>query len=57
MTSHGGLLLVRELDDHLGLSLLVADHITDDRHGKNTQLPLPDLSRQSIIVDWRDTKM
>ena len=48
VTSDSGLLLVRELDEHLGLSLLMAEHITDDRRGKNTQLPLPDLLRQSI---------
>jgi len=48
VTSDGGLLLVRELDERLGLSLLIAEHITDDRRGKNTQLPLPDLLRQSI---------
>jgi hypothetical protein len=32
----------------LGLSLLIAEHITDGRRGKNTQLPLVDLLRQSI---------
>jgi len=48
VTSDGGQLLVRELDEHLGLSSLVAEHIPDDRPGKNTQLPLPDLLRQSI---------
>jgi hypothetical protein len=40
--------LVRELDERLGLSALIAEHIVDDRRGKNTQLPLPDLLRQSI---------
>src|SRR5450759_988112 len=48
VTSDSGLLLVRELDERLGLSLLIAEHITDDRRGRNTQLPLPDLLRQSI---------
>ncbi len=48
VTSDGGLLLVRELDERLGLSALIAKNIMDDRHGKNTQLPLPDLLRQSI---------
>jgi hypothetical protein len=42
VTSDSDLLLVRELDERLGLSLLMAEHITDDRRGKNTQLPLPD---------------
>lgn len=48
VTSDGGLLLVRELDERLGLSLLIAEYITDDRRGRNTQLPLPNLLRQSI---------
>lgn len=48
VTSDGGLLLVRELDERLGLSLLIAEYIADDRRGRNTQLPLPDLLRQSI---------
>jgi hypothetical protein len=32
----------------LGLSALITANILDDRSGKNTQLPLPDLPRQSI---------
>lgn len=48
VTSASGLLLVRGLDERLGLSPLIAENITDDRRGKNTQLPLPDLLRQSI---------
>ena len=48
VTSDGGLLLVRELDERLGLSALIAENIMQDRRGKNTQLPLPDLLRQSI---------
>ena len=47
VTSDGGLLLVRELDERLGLSELIAEHLTDSR-GKNTQLPMADLLRQSI---------
>ena len=34
VTSDGGLLLVRELDERLGLSALIAEHLTDSR-GKN----------------------
>jgi hypothetical protein len=48
VTSDSGLLLVRELDERLGLGSLMVEHLTDDRRGKNTQLPLPDLLRQSI---------
>ena len=48
VTSDGGLILVRELDERLGFSDLVAQHLSDSRHGKNTQLPLADLLRQSV---------
>ena len=48
ITSDAGLLLVRELDERLGLGQLISDNLTDHRRGKNTQLPLPDLLRQSI---------
>ncbi len=48
VTSDGGLLLVRELDERLGLSTLITENIMDARRGKNTQLPLLDLLRQSI---------
>ena len=48
VTSDSGLLLVRELDERLGLSVLILENIMDSRRGKNTQLPLPDLLRQSI---------
>ncbi|MBV8452396.1 MAG: IS1380 family transposase, partial [Deltaproteobacteria bacterium] len=47
VTSDGGLLLVRELDERLGLGELIDRHLADPR-GKNTQLPLADLLRQSI---------
>ena len=47
MTSDGGLILVRELDERLGFGELIERHLTDAR-GKNTQLPLTDLVRQSI---------
>src|ERR1035441_6031267 len=48
ISSDAGLLVVRELDERLGLSQLISDNLTDARRGKNTQLPLPDLLRQSI---------
>ena len=47
VTSDGGLLLVRELDERLGFGELIERHLTDER-AKNTQLPLADLVRQSI---------
>ena len=36
-----GLLLPRELDEHLGLSVLIDRHLTDPRTGRNSQFPLP----------------
>jgi hypothetical protein len=48
VTSDGGLILVRELDERLGLGDLIRQHLTDSRRGKNTQLPLADLLRQSV---------
>jgi hypothetical protein len=47
VTSDGGLVLVRELDERLGFGELIARHLADSR-GKNTQLPLVDLLRQSV---------
>ena len=48
VTSDGGLVLVRELDERLGFSQLIEQHLSDPRRGKNTQLPLADLLRQSV---------
>ena len=38
---------MRELDERLRFSGLIEQHLTDSR-GKNTQLPLADLPRQSV---------
>src|SRR3984893_13025904 len=48
VTSDGGLVLVRELDERLGFGELMDRHLGDSRRGKNIQLPLADLLRQSI---------
>ena len=40
VTSDGGPILVRELDERLGLGELIAEYLTDSRRGKTTQLPL-----------------
>ena len=48
VTSDGGLLLVRELDERLGLGKLIEDHLTDTRQGENKKFPLADLVRQSV---------
>lgn len=57
ITSDGGLILARELDERLGFGDLIAQHLTDSRCGKNTQLALSDLLRQSVysrIVGYED---
>jgi hypothetical protein len=48
VTSDAGLILVRELDERLGLQAIIAEHLSDSRHGLNTQFRLADLLRQSI---------
>ena len=48
ITSDGGLILVRELDERLGFGELIEQHLTDSRPGKNTQFPFADLLRQSV---------
>ena len=58
VTSDAGLLLPRELDEHLGLSALIERHLSDPRTGRNYQFPLPDLFRQSIysrLAGYEDT--
>ena len=55
ITSDGGLIVVRELDERLGFGELIEQHLIDSR-GKNTRLPLADLLRQSIYSAWQDTK-
>jgi hypothetical protein len=47
VTSNGGLILVRELDERLGFSKLIEQHLTDSR-AKNTRFPFADLLRQSV---------
>ena len=47
VTSDSGLLLVREWDERLGFGELIEQHLADGR-GKNIQLPLTDLMRQSV---------
>jgi Transposase DDE domain group 1 len=53
VTSDGALLLVRELDERLGLSELIREHLSDGRRGKNTRLPLSGFqlhARCSLVV-------
>jgi hypothetical protein len=48
VTSDGGLILERELDERLGFGEHITLHLSDSRRGKNTQPPLADLLRQSV---------
>jgi hypothetical protein len=48
VTSDGGLILERELDERLGFGGLIRPHLRDSRRGKNTQFPFADLQRQSV---------
>ena len=52
VTSDGGLILVRELDERLGLGKLIGEHLTDSRQGTNKQFTLADLLRQSVYSRW-----
>ena len=49
ITSDGGLLAFRELDEVLGLSQMAAEKLVEGRLGKNTQHALAALLRQSIF--------
>ena len=48
VTSDGGLILVREFDERLGLEKLIEEHLSDSRQGLNKQFTLADLLRQSV---------
>ena len=47
VTSDGGLIVVRELDERLGFGELIEQHLIDSR-AKNASLPLADLLRRSV---------
>jgi hypothetical protein len=48
LSSDGGLLVMRELDDALGLSDLASAALRDNRRGRNTVHRLDGLFRQSV---------
>ena len=48
VTSDGGLILVRELDERLGLGKLIGEHLSDSLKGTNKQFRFADLLRQSV---------
>ncbi len=47
VTSDGGLILIRELDERLGFDELIEQHLTDSR-AKNGRFSLADPLRQSV---------
>jgi hypothetical protein len=47
VSSNGGLILVRELDERLGFSELIDEHLTDSR-ASNSRFSFADLLRQSV---------
>ncbi len=49
VTSDAGLLAYRELDDALGLTVMVADELVDPRTGKNGRHAMKGLFRQSVF--------
>ena len=49
VTTDAGLLAYRELDDALGLTLVVGDELVDPRTGKNGQHAMKGLFRQSVF--------
>jgi hypothetical protein len=58
ITSDGGLLAVRELDDALGLTYIASDYLQESRPGRNIRHQLVPLLRQSIysrLAGYDDT--
>ena len=53
VTSDGGLILVRELDERLGLGELIDEHLSDSRQGTNKQFTLADLLRQWAVYEGK----
>ena len=49
VTSDGGLILIRELDERLGVEKLIEEQLSDSGQGLNKQCTLADLLRQSMV--------
>ena len=56
VTSDSGLLLVRELDERLGLSALIVENIMDGRGERTRSCRSPTCCNSRSTADWQDTK-
>src|SRR5713101_8806374 len=56
VTSDGGLLLVRELDERLHLTGLIQNHLVDSRSGRNTSFPWRICSGSPPTAGWLGMK-
>jgi hypothetical protein len=57
VTSDAGLLLVRELDERLGLSALIGENIMDNRGARTRSCRSRICCDSRSTVGWQDTKM
>ena len=48
VTSDGGLVAIREMDERLGLTKIAGEYLRDNRYGKNIQHEMTGLLRQSV---------
>ena len=48
VTSDGGLVAIREMDEQSGLTKIAGEYLEDKRHGKNIQHEMEGLLRQSV---------
>ena len=56
ITSDGGLILVRELDERLGLSELIEEHLTDRSRDRTHGCRWPTCFGSPSTAGWLDTK-
>jgi hypothetical protein len=57
VTADGGLVLVRELDERLGLGDPIAEHLTDARRGKTLNCRWPTCSASPSTAAWQAMRM
>ena len=48
VTSDGGLVAIREMDEKLGLTEMAEEYLKDSRHGQNIKHEMTGLLRQSV---------